>query len=130
MIDGYSICETLHSHGLLKHFKLHPYQSVIEVSRSDFMGLGLVSVSSFKGLGLVSVSLETTLSRPQDLKGEKRKIEAWKKHSVDGRFQYPQWKNDVFHVEKYSQWKNYVFLLEKYLTRKILGLGLGLDLGF
>ena len=44
------------------------------------------------------------------------KIEAWKKHSVGGRFQYPQWKNDVFRVEKY--W-----------TRKILGLGLGLGLG-
>ena len=42
------------------------------------------------------------------------KIEAWKKHSVGGRFQYPQWKNDVFRVEKYSQWKNYVFRQEKY----------------
>ena len=34
------------------------------------------------------------------------KIEAWKKHSIGGRFQYPQWKNVVFCVEKYSQWKN------------------------
>ena len=35
----------------------------------------------------------------------------------------PQWKYDVFLVEKYSQWKNDVFRVEKYLTRKILGLG-------
>ena len=78
------------------------------VSRPDFMGLGLVSK--------VSVSLETTLSR-QDLKEEKNEKRGIKKHSVGGRFPYPQWKNDVFRVEKY-------------LTRKILGLGLGLGLGF
>ena len=29
------------------------------------------------------------------------KIEAWKKHSVGGRFQYPKWKNYVFRVDKY-----------------------------
>ena len=65
-------------------------------------------------------------------KGEKMKKEAWKKHSVGGRFPYPQWK--MFFVwKKYSQWKNDVFREVKYLTRKIVGLGLGfkgLDLGF
>ena len=90
---------------------------VMEVLRPDFICLGLVSVSSVKGLGLedskVSVSLVTTLSR-QDLKKTKMKIEAWKKHSIGGRFYYPRWKNDVFRVEKY-------------LTRKILGLGLGFE---
>ena len=53
------------------------YVAVMEVSRPDFMGLGLVPVSSLKGLGLISVSrfkglgfsLETTLSRPQYLNG-------------------------------------------------------------
>ena len=61
-------------------------QATVEVSRPDFMGLGLFSVSSLKGLGLVSVStfkglgVETTLSRLQGMK----------KHSVGGRFQYPQ----------------------------------------
>ena len=64
----------------------------------------------------VSVSLETTLLRPQDLKRKINKIEAWNKYSVGSRFQYLQWKNDVFCVAKY-------------LTRKILGLGLGLGLG-
>ena len=77
--------------------------SSMEVSRPDFMGLGLVS--------------QRSRSRPQDLK--KRH---WTKHSVDRRFPYTQWKTDVFHVEKYSQWTNDVFRVEKCLTRKILGL--------
>ena len=71
---------------------MHPTSDGGLVSRPDFVGLGLVSVSSLKGLGLVSVSrfkglglardskvlvsLQTTLSRPQDLKGEKMKKEA------------------------------------------------------
>ena len=54
----------------------------MEVSRPDFMGLGLVSVSPLKGLGLVSVSrfkglglardysIETT--RPEGEKNENR----------------------------------------------------------
>ena len=71
------------------------YVSVMEVSRPDFMGLGLVSVSSlqghvsvsrFTGLGLArDFSIETT--RPEEEKNENRGM---KKHSVGGRFQYPQ----------------------------------------
>ena len=41
-----------------------------------------VSVQSRSHLSKVSVSLETALSRPQDLKKKKLKIEAWKKHSI------------------------------------------------
>ena len=60
---------------------------VMEVSRPDFMGLGLVSVSTRKGpwshLGLEvqrsrSCSI-TTLSRPQDLKEEKNEKRGMKK---------------------------------------------------
>ena len=54
----------------------------MKVSRPGFMGLGLVSVSDLKGLVSVSrfkvsVSLETILSKPQDLKEEKYEKEAW-----------------------------------------------------
>ena len=100
-------------------------QATVEVSRPDFMGLGLFSVSSLKGLGLVSVStfkglgVETTLSRLQGMK----------KHSVGGRFQYPQWKNDVFGVNKYSQWKQLCFLCRKIFDKTNIGSQLGLGLG-
>ena len=75
------------------------------VSRPDFMGLGLVSQRSRSWGSKVSVSLETILSRPQDLKGENENKRHEKSTSVGGRFQYPQWKNDIFRLEKYFQWK-------------------------
>ena len=53
--------------------------------------LSKVSVSSRSRGSKVLVSVETTLSRPQDPTKKKMKIETWKKHSVGGRFQYPQW---------------------------------------
>ena len=47
------------------------YLTVMEVSRPDFLGLGLVSVSNFNGLGLArDYSIETT--RPEGGKNENR----------------------------------------------------------
>ena len=61
---------------------------ILWVSVSSLKGLGLVSVSRLKGLGLArDYSIETLR-----LEERKMKIEAWKKHSVSGRFLYPQWK--------------------------------------
>ena len=80
------------------------YWSVMVVSRSDFMGLGLVSQRSRSQGSKVSVSLET--SRPQDLKEWKKNPKRGIKSTQSaGRFPYPHSpseKNDVFHVEKYS----------------------------
>ena len=64
----------------------------VSVSRPDFMGLGLVFQRwrsrlglEVKGLSLAqNYSIETT--RPE---GGKIKTEAWKKHSIGGRFQFP-----------------------------------------
>ena len=82
--------------------------------------LGLVTQRSRSCLGLEvqrSRSRKRLLYRDHKTwKKNQIKKEAWKKHLVGGRFPYPQWKNDVFRVEKY-------------LTRKILGLGLALGLG-
>ena len=63
-------------------------------------------------------------------KKNKMKKEAWKKHSVGGRFRYPQWKNDVFRVEKY--WVAVSDFKDLCLGRSGLGLkwsGLVLGLG-
>ena len=95
-------------------------ESVMEVLRPDFMGLGLISVSSLKGLGLArDYSIETT--RPEGGENEKRRMKKV------GRFQYPQWIKWCFSCRKmFPVKKNDVFCVEKYLTRTILGLGLGL----
>ena len=69
---------------------------ILWVSVSSRSRLSKVSVSSWSRGSKVSVSLENTLSRPQDLKKKQMKIEAWKKHSVGGRFQYRQWKKWCF----------------------------------
>ena len=37
------------------------------------------------------------------------------------RFQYPQWKTDVFCVEKYSQWNKLCFLCRKIFDKKNIG---------
>ena len=73
--------------------------------------MGLGKVSSWSRGSKVSVWLKITLSRPQDL------IVIEEKNEKRGMKNIPSKKNDVFHVEKY-------------LTRKILGLGLGLCLEF
>ena len=93
------------------------FSSVMSVSRPVFMGFGLISQRS-RSCPAVQRSRSRLLYRDH---------KTWryffilnrgiKKHSIGSRFQYLQWKKDVFCVEKY-------------LTRKIIGLGLGLGLGF
>ena len=96
------------------------------VSRPDFMGLGLVSQRSLSRGSKVSVSLETTLSRPQDLKEEQNEKERHEKSTqsaVDSHI--PSEKMMFFVLTNIPS----EFCVIKYLTRKILGLGLGLGLG-
>ena len=110
----------------------YQHSAVMEVSRPGLVSSHLVwsrlSIPDFMGLGLVS-RRSRSRSWGSFLRHEKREKCPAVTHLVGSRFQYPQWQNDVFRVEKYSQWKKSVFCVDKYLTRTKLGLGLSLGRG-